>query len=180
MSGYYDAGVHKFYDSSLIDLHAAVAKINNGFEGAVDTFSFGGTLQAKGTKKLAQVSFLHSASGVIPAVIKAHSVVDGVVPTQYRLYQNYPNPFNPTTNIQFDLPQMSIVTLKVYNMLGQEVATLLNNAQLNEGSQTVEFNATNYASGVYFYRLVTTSTVNADGETVGSQFVKVNKMVLVK
>ena len=82
------------------------------------------------------------------------------VPESFALLQNYPNPFNPSTNIKFDLPTgqagisgLGLVSLKVFNILGQEVATLVNEA-LRPGSYEVTFNATGLASGVYFYRLV--------------------------
>ena len=70
----------------------------------------------------------------------------------FTLAQNYPNPFNPSTTISFNLAQASLVRLKVYNMLGQEVATLLN-SRMNSGVQTVQFDASNLASGMYIYRL---------------------------
>ena len=78
--------------------------------------------------------------------------VPNSVPTKYTLSQNYPNPFNPTTNIKYSIPQSGFVTLKVYNMLGQEVATLVNQQQ-NTGEYNVDFNASNLASGVYMYRI---------------------------
>jgi hypothetical protein len=86
---------------------------------------------------------------------------------KFVLAQNYPNPFNPSTIISFNLPQASEVTLKVYNMLGQEVATLLN-SRMSSGLQTVKFDASNLASGMYIYRL-----------QVGSN-IKTNKMMLIK
>ena len=70
----------------------------------------------------------------------------------YSLSQNYPNPFNPTTEITFVLPKAGNVTLTVFNMLGQKVATLINDSQ-SSGVHTVKFNATNLSSGTYFYRL---------------------------
>lgn len=85
----------------------------------------------------------------------------------YNLDQNYPNPFNPTTLIQYSLQQSGTVTLKVYDMLGREVTTLVNEAQ-NAGRHVVEFNARSLASGVYLYRLESGS------------FVQVRKMLLLK
>jgi hypothetical protein len=74
-------------------------------------------------------------------------------PESFKLYQNFPNPFNPNTKIQFDLARDAIVTLKVYNVQGQEVATLFNHAPLTAGVRTADFDASNLASGVYLYRL---------------------------
>jgi hypothetical protein len=89
-----------------------------------------------------------------------------VVPDKFSLSQNYPNPFNPTTKIKFDIPQKTViarsgatwqslmVTLKVYNILGKEIATLANET-LQPGTYEVTFDGTNLPSGIYFYRLTT-------------------------
>ncbi len=89
-------------------------------------------------------------------------------PTTYSLSQNYPNPFNPSTRIKFTLPEMTRVTLKVYNVLGQEVATILENKELPAGYYDYEFNAGNLTSGTYIYRLV------------AGNFVQTKKMILMK
>jgi len=68
------------------------------------------------------------------------------------LYQNYPNPFNPSTTINFDVPKESKVVLKVYNILGQEVATLVNEKMV-AGSYSYQFSEGNLSSGMYIYRL---------------------------
>jgi hypothetical protein len=68
------------------------------------------------------------------------------------LEQNYPNPFNPTTTLRFTIPSDEMVSLKVYNVLGQEVANLVNE-QLKAGSYKFDFNASRLSSGVYFYTL---------------------------
>lgn len=73
--------------------------------------------------------------------------------SEYKLSQNYPNPFNPSTEIQFRIAESGFTTLKVYDMLGREVSTLVNN-NLTSGSHTVQFDASNLASGIYIYRLV--------------------------
>ncbi|HEX7573554.1 MAG TPA: T9SS type A sorting domain-containing protein, partial [Bacteroidota bacterium] len=91
----------------------------------------------------------------------------GAVPETYALSQNYPNPFNPSTKIDFSIPKTSLVELKIYNVLGQEVATLVN-AVLTPGSHTATFDARNLASGVYFYHI-----------TAG-EFNSVKKMMLLK
>jgi aminopeptidase N len=75
-----------------------------------------------------------------------------VTPTKFAVYQNYPNPFNPMTSIKFDIPKNTFVTLKVFDVLGKEVAILINEVR-NAGSYNVDWNASVYPSGVYFYKL---------------------------
>lgn len=74
------------------------------------------------------------------------------VPGEYRISQNYPNPFNPSTTIAFSIPTRSFVTLKVFDALGREAATLVSEA-LQPGSYLRQWNASGFSSGVYFYRL---------------------------
>lgn len=88
-------------------------------------------------------------------------------PVEYTLEQNYPNPFNPTTTIRYSIPENANVELKVYDILGNEVATLLNEAK-SPGNYEIEFDASTYASGVYIY------TITANN------FVQMNKMILMK
>ncbi len=78
--------------------------------------------------------------------------VSNEVPAQYDLSQNYPNPFNPTTKINFAVPKSGLVTIKVYDVVGKEVATLVNEVK-NAGSYSVDFTANNVSSGVYFYKI---------------------------
>ena len=86
---------------------------------------------------------------------------------EYALEQNYPNPFNPSTTLKYQIQQNGFVTLKVYDILGKEVATLVNEVK-TQGIYEVNFNASNLASGVYLYRL----NVN--------DYVDVKKMILLK
>ena len=79
-------------------------------------------------------------------------VEEGYVPESFSLQQNYPNPFNPSTKITFSVPQAGFTTLSVYNLLGEKVATLLSQ-ELSAGKYTVDFNASNLSTGVYFYNL---------------------------
>ncbi|MBI1805055.1 MAG: T9SS type A sorting domain-containing protein [Ignavibacteriae bacterium] len=103
-----------------------------------------------------------------------------VTPAEFALQQNYPNPFNPTTTVQFELPEPAVVTLRIYNTLGQEVKTLLNDESMEDGEQEVNFDASSIASGVYFYRIVAQTVVDEDARTLGQAFTSVKKMVLVK
>jgi glucuronoarabinoxylan endo-1,4-beta-xylanase len=77
---------------------------------------------------------------------------NSTLPTTYSLHQNFPNPFNPSTTISYDLPTRSVVTLKIFNVLGQEVATLVN-GEVQAGRHQVQWDARRLSSGVYFYRL---------------------------
>ncbi len=92
---------------------------------------------------------------------------ENLLPKDFNLGQNYPNPFNPTTTISYKLPQQSFVSLKVYDILGREIAVLVNEEK-SLGYYTVNFNASEFANGIYFYRLV------AGG------FVETKRMVLLK
>lgn len=94
------------------------------------------------------------------------------VPDEFKLFQNYPNPFNPVTKIRFDIPsnvkrQTSNVKMIVYDVMGKEISKLINQ-QLNAGSYSVEFNAANYPSGIYYYKLD------------AGDFSEVKKMILLK
>ncbi len=156
-------------------LASTVRNILDAFEGVIDTVSFSGKLATTGTHKLIECKILKANPSATPARIIPTAVAE--LPETYALYQNYPNPFNPTTTIQFDLPFASSVTLKIFNILGQEVATLLNHQDLSDGTQAIEFNASNFASGVYLYRISAENT-NEDGVT--NTFTSVKKMMLLK
>jgi hypothetical protein len=93
--------------------------------------------------------------------------IENVIPENFTLYQNFPNPFNPSTVIRYSLRVNGIVTLKVFDLLGREVTTLVNEKQ-NPGTYSVEFNASSLSSGVYFYQL------NAAG------FTDAKRMLLIK
>ena len=89
------------------------------------------------------------------------------VPNTFSLKQNYPNPFNPSTTIEFTLPKSEFVELKVYNILGKEVSTLIS-MKLNQGNHTYTFNGNNLASGIYYYRIK------------AGNFVETRKMIYLK
>jgi len=92
---------------------------------------------------------------------------DAALPTEFALNQNYPNPFNPVTTIKYQISEISFVTLKVYDVLGNEIITLLSEEK-SVGNYEFEFDATGLPSGIYFYRL-----------QAGS-FVETKKMVLLR
>ncbi len=89
------------------------------------------------------------------------------LPKRLKLFQNYPNPFNPTTQISYALPDAGYVTLKIYDVLGREVATLVEEFK-EAGYYEVEFNGSSLSSGVYFYKL-----------TAGS-YASVKKLLITK
>ncbi len=98
-------------------------------------------------------------SGILSITMRTDSLTTGVeggledgLPRAFALYQNYPNPFNPTTTITYDIPQSSHVTLKVFDLIGREVAMLVNETQ-EAGTRSVVLNAGKLASGMYLYKL---------------------------
>ncbi|MEG8946580.1 T9SS type A sorting domain-containing protein [Rosettibacter firmus] len=112
----------------------------------------------------AEIAALKDAlnKGQLPTDVKSD-----VVPTNFYVYQNYPNPFNPSTTISFELPQSGNVVVKIYNVMGQEVKTLLNGFR-TAGYNVVNFDASDLSSGVYIYN------VNFNGQSISK------KMVLMK
>jgi len=96
-----------------------------------------------------------------------NEIIEIGIPNKYDISQNYPNPFNPATNIRYDLPKNGFVKLVVYDALGREIETLVNEKQ-SAGVYEVIFNASQYSSGVYFYKLTT------DG------FSETKKMLMIK
>jgi len=99
---------------------------------------------------------------------------DLTMPATFKLEQNYPNPFNPTTIIKFGVPERSNVVLKIYDILGGEVATLVNE-EMDAGWYERSFNAVSLSSGVYIYRLEAVSTSEQS-----EKFINIKKMLLVK
>ncbi len=166
---------------AFLALDSVIAKVNSAFEGPMDTVKFSDTLRLTGVKRLGDVSYLHRDPHLLPArivpVLGNDAYASGL-PAAYQLYQNYPNPFNPATTIRFDLPQQAVVTLKIYNILGQEVTTLYDRQQMDVGTQEVQFDASRLASGVYIYRMIADG-MNDDG-TKAATFMTVKKMLMIK
>ncbi|RQV94873.1 T9SS C-terminal target domain-containing protein [bacterium] len=107
------------------------------------------------------------SSNVFDQIVTASATGSAAEVTAYDLFQNYPNPFNPTTSISFKLPEAELVRLAIFDMIGREVAVLVNGT-VNSGLHTVEFNAADLSTGTYFYQL-----------TAGD-FSAVRKLMLVK
>ncbi len=150
-------------DSNTIARGLGIAADNNG--NCYVTGAFNGIISF-GNKIIAGNGFVAKISNTITGIITKKTDI----PDNFKLDQNYPNPFNPTTTISFAISHQSFVTLKVYDMLGREVATLLNQEK-PAGKYSVEFNASNetgLSSGIYFYRI-----------EAGS-YAAMKKMVLIK
>ena len=180
-AGAFDA---RFTSQGFVALHPS--SLRQSIEYPIDIRSDGGTISVKWSINGNSVSYLLTdasgkpltkkvltGSGTVQLQIKESTqlvlkVQANEIPTKFALHQNFPNPFNPTTAITFDLPVTSKVTLKIFNILGQEIATLLDQVEFNAGEQTVHVDASKMTSGVYFYQL-----------EAGS-FVSVKKMVLVR
>lgn len=144
---------------------------NIGFADSLDALglnyvfkSYEGTHNNQGTKRFPIVlSFLDSVMNISTGLFGNHK--NSL--SSFNLYQNYPNPFNPSTKIEFTLPKSEYITLKVYNILGEEITTIVNN-KLQAGNHTYEFDGSNLASGVYLYRIE------------AGEYNKVMKMILIK
>jgi hypothetical protein len=93
--------------------------------------------------------------------------ISNTIPKSFELFQNYPNPFNPSTQIKFDIPKSSFVRITVYDALGRQAAELVNQ-ELNAGSYSYDWDASNYPSGVYYYKIV------------AGDYTQTRKMVLIK
>lgn len=119
---------------------------------------------AENPSNVNRVGFWYQATNMAITDIEQTS---SSVPKEYLLEQNYPNPFNPATTIQFALPQRSNVTLKLFDILGREVAILVDE-ELEPGVHKVVFDSKDLASGVYFYRIQ------------AKQFVRTKKLMLLK
>jgi len=110
---------------------------------------------------------IYGMTGMITANPTGVKPIGNSVPGNYSLQQNFPNPFNPTTNIRFDLPRDTKVSLVIYDVRGRQVAELVN-SRLNAGSYNVDWDASNFPSAIYFYSLT------------ADNFRAVKKLVLVK
>lgn len=131
----------------------------------VDTIP-GSFVQGAGNgKSLAQQYFMRVS---IPKNEVSVKNISTEIPNAYSLSQNYPNPFNPSTTIRFALPKATNVTLKIYNVNGQEVASLINNTLMNAGTSEYTFDASNLSTGIYFYSIQ------------AGDFKDTKKMVLIK
>ncbi len=115
-----------------------------------------------------KASIGNGTPGKINSVISSvKEYSNNIIPDNYVLSQNYPNPFNPSTTIRFSIPKNEYVTIKIYNTLGQEVAQLISK-EMNAGTYSVNWNAANYAGGIYYFNII------------AGEFKETKKMVLLK
>ncbi|HSG29604.1 MAG TPA: T9SS type A sorting domain-containing protein, partial [Candidatus Krumholzibacterium sp.] len=156
-------------------LFLTLRKINRAFEARIDTVSLR-PLRLTPVRSLFSVPFL--IPNTEPPIEVPQYVPLALIPEEeygYSLAQNFPNPFNPLTTIEFVLAYPSAVSVKVYDLTGREVATLVETGDLDEGFHAVDFDASALASGIYFYRLL--ATPHEEGVR---GFSIVRKMMLIK
>ncbi len=139
-------------DTQVVVYSYSIARGSNNFQSVCDVISLSDNLK----------NYYYNCFNLIGI-----EPINNIVPEKFALMQNYPNPFNPETKISFSIPKKSFVEVKVFDALGREVTVLLNE-EVNAGNYNVNFNATSYPSGIYFYRLSTGS------------FTETKKMILLK
>jgi hypothetical protein len=163
--------------TEYINYDTTVRKILVAFSGSMDTTTWGDSLVLEGVRPISSVSFLR-VNPKNPPVIKsrANIVTEEETPTTFALEQNYPNPFNPSTVIGYQLSVNGFVSLKVFDMLGREVASLVEKQEMEEGEYDFSFDGSNLPSGVYCYRL----TVETTDEGMSQTITDVKRMVLLK
>jgi hypothetical protein len=164
-----------------VNVDSIVRQINSAFEkplplSSADTVSWmlGKNLELNGAVKLFNVPFLLQVSSSAAPKNEHDLMQSPRVPMEFALHQNYPNPFNPVTVLSYDLPVSARVKLTIYNILGQLVYTAVDEVQ-GAGFKSVQWNASNVASGVYIYRMDAVA-VNDPSKA----FMDVKKMVLIK
>jgi len=162
-----------------VNLDSTLQMINRAFEGPLDTLSFAGELHLKGARKLQEVPYLRANPGMKPVIIHPDVFARETVPERFTLYQNYPNPFNPATTIAFDLPAPALVSLRLYNVLGEEVGTIIADEALEEGIQEIDFEAGSLPTGIYFYRLSATM-IDEETGVAGASTQQTKKMILLR
>ncbi|TLY31122.1 MAG: T9SS type A sorting domain-containing protein [Ignavibacteria bacterium] len=153
-----------------------LSQINSAFAANLDTVSTS-PLTLTTTSSLLSIPYLIPGSTpapTLPQVVVPQNMGEDT-PSKFKLLQNYPNPFNPMTTIEFELSEPAIVTLKVFNVLGQQTAVLIDQSPMDEGPQLVDFDASNLSSGVYFYQLL---AERLSGN--GLLYSNVRKMVFLK
>ncbi len=150
--------------SEYIMMDSVLTKINLAFLGPIDTVSFADSLVLTGVRPLSEVAYLRTNTDVTPLRLPRvyQPEVDGSeemesgseLPELITTAHNYPNPFNPQTEIQFELVEPALVSLKIYDILGREVATILDHELTFDAVNEVTFDGSMLSSGTYFYRFI--------------------------
>ena len=168
----------RYYGSDTLSVFNTVKLVKVFWGGGIPSFAF------YLAEDIGPIKIVNDQSWVIPSVYNYnfnYAKINGIeyghvvlasdvnprLPTKFFLSQNYPNPFNPITTIEFQIAEFGFVSLKVYDVLGREVANLVNEEK-SAGNYEINWNAQNLPSGVYFYKL-----------QIGS-FIEIKKMVLLK
>jgi predicted CXXCH cytochrome family protein len=160
--------------SSVADLkgniNSCAVSCHRNATGSIPTFGVGTDANLKDWTETTDITLADSLNKYFTKWTFPVSIGDrkSLTPVVYRLDQNYPNPFNPTTRISFELKESGKVTLQVFNILGQEVARIVDGKLMSQGKHTVEWKAVNVSSGVYLYKLTT------------SKFTATRKMIVMK
>jgi hypothetical protein len=174
----------KDFIAAFVDLNGDSITVRHGDLGAMGTYqhkrnsnqSSGLLAPAAAIYKVGgnkYSAFCYAGFGPTGVYYNMETLVTGItpvnseIPSAFKLEQNYPNPFNPVTNIRFSLPKAGMVSMKIFDISGREVAELISGT-MNAGTYNYDFNASNLSSGIYFYR------INAEG------FTDTKKMILVK
>jgi hypothetical protein len=168
------------------EINAVLEILNASFAdvmpiGAEDTLSWmEGKLVLNGARPLSEVPAFIGIDGInAPRAVRFLSEFPAE-PGMYALEQNYPNPFNPTTTIRFSLEEPSVVSLKIFSMLGEEIQTLVGNEALDEGSWDYDFDASRLSSGIYIYQLTVQTQGDPEAGTSPGSYREVRKMLLLK
>ncbi len=161
-------GTLNYLNSSMMNFSITNlgVSVSNGQTFSLRIYPYSPTGSKVGTLSLA----IHNnveICGTTSSITGVEDTKQVIIPKNYSLYQNYPNPFNPTSIIQYDIPKNSFVLLKVYDILGREVKTLVNKEQ-SPGRYNVTFDAAQFTSGIYFYSLR------------AGNFYQIKKMMLLK
>ncbi|MFI5252034.1 MAG: T9SS type A sorting domain-containing protein [Bacteroidota bacterium] len=174
-----DSGITMWQYKTIMDYNqiaVSLSNINAAFDGVIDTISTG-PLKFAGVNSLFGTGFLSFPVASAPSFVPQLplNVNRQNKSEKIKLVQNYPNPFNPTTIIKFELPDKAYVTLKVFNILGQEVKTLYNHELLDAGFNNTQLDGSRLSSGTYFYSI----TVEPENGRENAYSV-VRKMLLIK
>lgn len=153
---------------ALVQAQGVISFMGGEVGNSETTLNFSGGEVVNGSFQGTSINLIAGFGSGVIGVSTSNEVIDTDIPQEFSLKQNYPNPFNPSTNIVFQLPQTAQVRLEVFNTIGAIVGVLVDE-QRSAGEYTIQFNAGNLASGVYFYRLI------ADNNIVSTQ-----KMLLIK